>query len=160
LNVLAKLAARGNVWPAACSVAIRDLQKTLAESQVQRTTGLTAPSSTSNGLGSYGESSTAETNSVPVVQQPAAENSFAMNMPIDRQAPDAQFSHGGDGQQFLPFESDTSIQGSMYPQSQLGGSWLELGMSIETELPLVPFSGIDPFEGFDIPFWMEQEHAL
>jgi hypothetical protein len=40
----------------------------------------------------------------------------------------------------------------------LGNSWLELGMDLGADLPIYPGDGLDPLQGFDIPFWLGQDN--
>ncbi len=54
----------------------------------------------------------------------------------------------------------TGGQAVFYPEAMLGdsGSWLDLGMELGTDLPLFPNNGLDPLQGFDIPFWVGQDN--
>lgn len=54
--------------------------------------------------------------------------------------------------------NNVALQPSNFPEIMSGQSWLELGMDLEADLPMFPNNGVDPLQGFDIPFWMGQDN--
>ena len=62
------------------------------------------------------------------------------------------------GFQETPLSVSNAAQVNSYPNSTLGNSWLNLGVELGADLPMFPGDGLDPLEGFDLPFWVGQDN--
>ena len=138
LQLLAKLATRGSVWPTACAVAIRDLRSTLDETRA------TQPPATSRPI-EHAASSTGEeiisAKGLSLLGGLRADSKEEISEPLNPQK--------------LP-DGPRSVAVAVEPTP--GPSWLDLGMDLGADLPLFPNDGLDLLQGFDIPFWMGQDN--
>ena len=162
LQILSKLAARGNVWPHGCAVAIRDLRSTLDETRGDQRTGQRhlIHGSSHSGDRSVSSADDGQGTATP----PSTERAFSSGAesPLTGQA--LYQSRQGPTQQDVPAPQDTTTldatggQALFYPEAMLGNSWLDLGMDLRPDLSSFPNGGLDPLQGFDIPFWVGQDN--
>jgi hypothetical protein len=156
LQLLTRLAARGSVWPAACGMAIRDLRSTLDENRRDKLTGGKDFPNGSSHSGERPESSTTEY-SAPA--RPPGTDAYAVESVSPGSGVSSQPSKDAPKPPTnRPLQATASsnppTQATAYPEPLAGGSWLDLGMDLEGDLPMFPSDGLDPLQGFDIPFWM------
>lgn len=147
----------------ACAAAIRDLRSTLEENHTNESSG----NETGNEQLRPGEHSAPSTteepmppNRLPLVQTPysggalPSSSDAAPQHPRSSNTPNHRNTYGTSS-----FDLNSVVlQPSDLPEVMSGQSWLELGMDLEADLPMFPNNGVDPLQGFDIPFWMGQDN--
>ncbi|KAJ9608455.1 hypothetical protein H2200_007443 [Cladophialophora chaetospira] len=142
LQILSKLAARGIVWPNGCAVAIRDLRSTLDESRGGQSTDRRDV----HPIATAGDD---ETTATPL-SRTLDSHALGSSQPTSN-LQDFRASHD------TPL-LDGPGDGVFFPETMLGNSWLDLGMDLGPDLPIFPSGGLDPLQGFDIPFWVGQDN--
>ncbi|ETI27667.1 hypothetical protein G647_00116 [Cladophialophora carrionii CBS 160.54] len=162
LHVLTTLAARGNVWPTACAVAIRDLRSTLDETRKEQSMGQTSAHQSGK---RFALPASDRDDSVPAMHpstaQPVSSASMSPpHVPTKGHSQQASSIHDVPASCETPALEANGAQTALYPDVMPGNSWLGLGigMDLGTELPMFPNDGLDPLQGFDIPFWVGQDN--
>ena len=157
LDVLQHLARRGSAWPEASSAAIRDLRARMLRKPAQALVRHGTEVSGDSSITDQGESSLRSVLHEPLL--PASNDALVQD---GNQMPNAAVPHHEPW--YKPYNAAfdfTATSNLTQDTNGLGENdsyWnVFLGAEGADASSLEYSSGLDPFSGFDIPFWFDQE---
>lgn len=130
------LALRGSVWPDACAMAIERLRRSLTERATP-----SQDFGTTMGF------------AIPQTPQQLQDYDDALHSTTDIDQ-DGHLAPGARPQ--VAVGASSGLHSDTQPD-MVSQQWQE-GMNASKELPPYAFNEFDPFQGFDIPFWVGQDH--